>query len=161
MEQQNLMYILLHARRLLVKGDIVALCDMAETLCEYDNPELLLEFVRMCKEEPWTKNSKALYLKIVEKVCKDMPNNIVEFAQLLPNDIRKFEQAVIYSHNAKNIYEFAKVMEGVDMKKLQQAIILCDDPNKSEYIRKFATLPRTDAEKLNYYADMFDNSNTL
>ncbi len=161
MWKHDISYILIHARRLLIQGDIVALCDMAETLTQYDKPELMLDFVKMCKEENWTKNNRILYTPIVEEICKNYPDYVVEFAKVLPNDIRKFEQAVIYSHNAKNIFEFAKDIEGVDMKKLQQAIILCDDPNKSEYIRKFASLPRTDAQKLNYYADMFDNSNSL
>ena len=48
MWEHDISYILIHARRLLIQGDIVALCDMAETLTQYDKPELMLDFVKMC-----------------------------------------------------------------------------------------------------------------
>ena len=156
--------ILIIANNYLQSGNIMELYSFGQGLIGYQDPEVLYEFANMCKKEKYCQTSGLMH-KIFDElgacVCEiGNPEYIFKYARDIAYNKDRYMNKICQLGDAEYIYEFARQVEKANMKVLTRAIILCDDPRKVEYMKKFKNLNTVDKESMQKYIDMFEKDNT-
>ena len=164
MANKNLSMLII-ANNYLQSGNIMELYSFGEGLVGYRDPEVLYEFSHMCKKEKYCTTSGLMY-KVFEDLGRTVceigdPEYILKYARDIAHNKDRYQDKICQIGNAEYIYEFARQVPKANLKVLTRAIILCDDNNKVEYMKKFKEINGVDKQSMQKYIDMFskqDNS---